>query len=88
MESQNDVLSGHTGRDQPVGDPLLRTIVLDPDLALLDIHVDDTAVDPMLAVPADGHQLIMPGLGEEDLLDLDIAIRGLVRAVLPEDLLD
>jgi hypothetical protein len=62
--------------------------VLNPDLVALDVDVQSAAVNPMLTMPADAHQLIMPGFGKEDLFDFDIAVSGPVRAVLPEDLLD
>jgi hypothetical protein len=88
MEGQDDILPGNPGRDEPIGDPLLRPIVLDPDFPPLDIHVDGATVNPMLPIPTHGHQLVMPGVREEDLLDLDVAVRRLEGAVFPEDLLD
>ena len=45
MECQDNMLVRDTRGQQFIGDPILGAIVLNPDLAVTDIHMNDGAVN-------------------------------------------
>ncbi len=52
IESQDDLLPGHTVSDQVIGDAILCRIVLNPEFAVANVNVDDRIVDAAFALPA------------------------------------
>src|SRR5262249_11759094 len=82
VEGQHDVLARDARRQQLVGHGLVGAVVLNPDLAVLDVKVDDGAVDAPDAVPADVHHLVMVLLGVHDRLRVDLAVGRLIARIL------
>ena len=58
MEPQDDVVLGDARLDQNIGHPLLCTIPLDPDFAIDNINMHQTAVDPSGLFTAENHEHI------------------------------
>jgi hypothetical protein len=87
VKSQDDIALWHPFGHQPVGDAFLRSVVLDPDLAVLDVHMKQAAVDTPLTIPTHGHQLIMTLDRIDDRLDLNLTVGRLAIAVLSQDIL-
>src|SRR5260370_13541279 len=82
MESKHNVLARDTRSQQFVGHRTRRAVVLHPDLAVLDVNVNDAAVDAPDTVPADVHDLVVIVLAVHDCLGLDPAVRGRVPGVI------
>ncbi|HKI16817.1 MAG TPA: hypothetical protein VKA15_03015, partial [Isosphaeraceae bacterium] len=73
LKSEDDVAFGDSRIDQSIRDPFLGSIMLNPDLAVPDVHMHCTAVNPMLPVPPDSHQFKMALDRIDDHLGLDLA---------------
>jgi hypothetical protein len=88
LKTQDDLIFRHPGRDQPIGNPILSAIVLNPDLGVLDINVHQEAVNPAVTVPSDVHQLVMALDRIEYRFDLDLAIGQLMSAIFAQEILN
>jgi hypothetical protein len=88
LKTQDNLTFRHPGSDEPIGNPFLSAIVLNPDLAVLDINMHDAAVNPALTMPPDVHQLVMALDWVEYRLDVDLAIGRLMSAEFPKEILD
>ena len=63
-------------------------IVLHPDLAVFNIHMQNTGMDALWPLPANLPELIVPSLIVENELGLHIRIRQLELAVLLKNLME
>ncbi len=88
MKRQDDIFFGYTKLNQLVCDATFCAVMLNPNLVVLDINMNQLAMNSALIVPTDRHQLIMVTLQIENKLHLDIAIGGLILAVGFEHLPD
>ena len=88
VKRENDVVFWDPCFDQALGDPFFGTIVLNPDFAVFNVDMEETTVNPLVPIPAHGHQLIMIADGVDNLLDLNLAIRGSIRAVFLQQVLN
>jgi hypothetical protein len=84
LKTQDDLFFRYAGRDQPIRSTFFGAIVLNPDLAVLDVDVQYAAVNSFLTVPPDVDQLIMSLDRVDDRFDVDLAIRRFVSAIFPE----
>jgi hypothetical protein len=82
MKCQHDVLARNAGLYKLLGHWARCAVVLDPNLAVVDIDVNDGTVYPADAVPADVHDFVVVTVAVHDGLRLDLAMRRLVTGLL------
>ena len=58
-ERKNNALFGNTGGDQFIGDAFFRAVVLNPELAALNVNMEQRAVNAVAVFPAGFNQKIM-----------------------------
>ena len=71
----------HPKFHQLVGNTALCAIVVNPDFAIFDIHMDETTIFAMLLVPTCVYKLVMVTFRIKNQLQLYLAIGGLVMAM-------
>src|SRR5687768_16647048 len=85
LEGEDDVLLGDAGGGELFGDGAVGAVVLHPDLSVVDVHVDDGAVDAAAAVPADVQDLVVVVVAVDDGLGVDLAIGGAVAGIFADE---
>src|SRR6266446_945194 len=73
---------------QLVGYAALGTIVLNPDFAIFDVHMDETAILATILGPTRMHELVMVALRIKNQLQFHLTIGRLVSAMLPNHCLN
>jgi hypothetical protein len=69
------------------GYPLFGAVMLDPHLAVTNIHVQDRAMDTMVAIPVCVTEFIMIASFVKDGLNPNFTIRGLETCLIANDIL-
>src|SRR5262249_8703552 len=85
MKPQDDVLARNPGGHQLFGDRARRAVVLDPDLAAVDVDMHDGPVHAAHAVPADVHDFVVVPFGVHDGLRLDLPVPGFVPGIVLDE---
>src|SRR5947209_18427540 len=88
VEAEHDVVIGNPGREEFVRDSVLCAVVLNPDFAVANVHVDDAAMHPSPAIPTRIEQLVMALRVIKDRLDSDLTVRRWRSRVLADNPLD
>src|SRR5262249_43937590 len=84
---QDDPVSGNSCIDEFPRDSALRSIPLNPDLAIDDVDVDEATMDTPDALPSHQHQEIAIGCGVEHSLALNLTVGVGHLRVLSDDVL-
>jgi hypothetical protein len=88
LKSENDVAFGYSCLGQSIRDPFLCFIVLNPDLAVLDVQMHHAAVNPFLSVPPDINHLEMALDRIDDHLDLNLTVARFIMMHIPAKCLE
>lgn len=82
---EDDVRFGDAHLDQEICNPRFDAIVLNPDFIVADVDVHNTPMDALLLIPSKEHELVVVTHGINNLLHRNIAIGGLILAILMND---
>jgi len=82
VKGQDDIRFGYTTLDQPIGNPVFGAVMLDPDFVAPNVDMKHTTMDALIRIPAHAEQLVMIMFRVDHLLDLDLAIRRSILAIL------
>jgi hypothetical protein len=70
LETQDDLVFRYAGLDQAVGKPFLRAVILNPDPSILDVDMQNAAMNPPLTVPTYCYKLVMSVSPVQDRLEI------------------
>jgi hypothetical protein len=87
VERQHDIFFGNAQRDEIIGNSFFSAIVLNPDLAVLDIDMDETPIDSLPLAPSYRREKIMITDRIKEELSFEVPIRRFNLAIPLQDLL-
>lgn len=74
LKRQHDIIFRQSCFDQALGDTFFGTVVLNPYLAVLNVDMHQTTMNPLVPIPPHAHQLIVVVNGVDNLLNLHLPI--------------
>jgi hypothetical protein len=88
VKTQYDVFARNSYRHELFRERKGRPVILDPDLAALDVDVNDRSVHAPSSIPTHVNHLVVILFGVDDCLCFDLTVRGLVPGILLDQAAD
>jgi len=88
VKRQDDVLLGHASFHEDLGDVVFGPVVTYPDLAILQVEVQDRSVVAIIVSPSVAHKLVVIAFAVDDGIVLDFLVAASALMILVNQVRD